>query len=58
MKELLTGFQLFYFRGEPITRKVAIKYIQDNEPVFTFAPCESGNQSKEICTDGVNIWKE
>ncbi len=58
MKELLTGFQSFYICGEPITREAAIKHIQDNESVFTFAPCEPDNRSKEICTDGVNIWKE
>ena len=58
MKEMITGFHSFQIRGRPITRREVIKYIQDNAPIFTLAPDEKDNMSKELCTDGINIWKE
>ena len=50
-------FQSFYMRGRKITKQEAIEYIRDNSPVFTFAATEPDKISKEILTDGVDIWK-
>ncbi len=58
MKTFIGSQSFFNMRGRPITKRDAIEYIQDNRPIFTLASSEKDNTSKELCTDGVDIWKE
>ncbi len=53
----MEGYQTFYIRGKPVTKKEAIKFIQEHSPIFTPASSEIDNVSKELITNGVDIWK-